>query len=89
MAKRSCVVPSCQSVLDEMKYEIAAELGLTEVANNYDFNTEFADEMGTISAPASIHWPTMSTRNVGFIGGNMTKRLIEQAEQVLGSRTSL
>jgi len=89
MAKRNCVVPNCKSVLNEMKYEIAAELGLMEGTAHTDFNSEFADEMGSVATPVSIHWPSMSTRSVGFIGGNMTKRLIAQAEQVLGSKLDL
>lgn len=89
MANGRVLVPSSKKILNDMKYEIAAELGLIQVGSNQDFNSEFADEMGAISGPASIHWSTMSTRNVGFIGGSMTKRLVEQAEQVLGSRNTL
>ncbi|MCR8660490.1 alpha/beta-type small acid-soluble spore protein [Paenibacillus endoradicis] len=86
MAKRNCVVPECKAALNAMKYEIAAELGVVGAASN-DFNSEFADELGgASSSEGSINWSTMSTRNVGYIGGSITKRLIQQAEQVLGQR---
>ncbi|HIW34152.1 MAG TPA: alpha/beta-type small acid-soluble spore protein [Candidatus Paenibacillus intestinavium] len=86
MAKRSCIVPECKAALNAMKYEIAAELGIVGTAHG-DFNSEFADELGSGSQSAgAIDWSSMSTRNVGYIGGSITKRLIQQAEQVLGSR---
>lgn len=86
MAKRSCVVPECKAALNAMKYEIAAELGVVNSTNS-DYNSEFADELGGASPnTGSVNWSTMSTRNVGYIGGSITKRLIQQAEQVLGQR---
>jgi len=86
MAKRNCVVPECKAALNAMKYEIAAELGVVGAVSN-DYNSEFADELGGAAQSAGeINWSTMSTRNVGYIGGSITKRLIQQAEQVLGQR---
>lgn len=86
MAKRSCVVPECKAALNAMKYEIAAELGVAGSTSS-DYNSEFADELGGASSNVgTVNWSTMSTRNVGYIGGSITKRLIQQAEQVLGQR---
>lgn len=86
MAKRSCVVPECKAALNAMKYELAAELGLVG-ATSGDYSSEFADELGGVAQSAGmIDWSATSTRNVGYIGGSITKRLIQQAEQVLGSR---
>lgn len=86
MANRSCIVPECKAALNAMKYEIAAELGIVGTAGG-DYSSEFADELGgSAQSAGSIDWSTMSTRNVGYIGGSITKRLIQQAEQVLGQR---
>lgn len=78
------VVPQCKAALNAMKYELAAELGLCSSVQD-DFNTEFAGELGA-AAPStgSVNWSAVSTRDVGYIGGSITKRLIQQAEQVLG-----
>lgn len=82
--KNNVVVPEAKAALDAMKYELAAELGLHPTGSQ-DFNSEFADELGGAApVPGSINWSTVTTRNVGYIGGSITKRLIQQAEQVLG-----
>ncbi|MCM3635232.1 MULTISPECIES: alpha/beta-type small acid-soluble spore protein [Paenibacillus] len=86
MSRRNqVVVPEAKAALEAMKYELAAELGLY-AAPAQDLNSEFADELGAAATPVkgSIDWATVSTRNVGYIGGSITKRLIQQAEQVLG-----
>jgi len=82
------VVPGCKASLDQMKYEIAAELGLTTpVFSSGAGDTEFAGELG--AAPMSnggghgVHWSTLSTRQAGSVGGEITRRLIAQAEKVL------
>ncbi|MFC6334917.1 small, acid-soluble spore protein, alpha/beta type [Paenibacillus septentrionalis] len=87
MSRRNqVVVPQAKEALNAMKYELAAELGLYPTGGQQDFNSEFAGELGASAAPTqgSIDWTTVSTRNVGYIGGSITKRLIQQAEQVLG-----
>lgn len=85
MAKRSVIVPGAKAAIDAMKYELAAEIGAYSPSSG-DFNSEFADELGgTAQHTGSVNWSTMSTRNVGYIGGSITKRLIQQAEQVLGN----
>jgi len=81
--RNNVVVPEAKAALNAMKYELAAELGLHPTGNQ-DFNSEFADELGGAPVQGSINWSTVTTRNVGYIGGSITKRLIQQAEQVLG-----
>ncbi|MEF3305151.1 alpha/beta-type small acid-soluble spore protein [Paenibacillus sp. GYB003] len=80
------VVPECEKALDQMKYEIAAELGLPVGANKAQFgNVEFATELGTISS-ASIqdnYWGHIATRDTGAVGGAITSRLVQKAEQTL------
>lgn len=86
MSRRNqVVVPQCKAALNAMKYELAAEIGLYTPGQE-DFSAEFAGELGT-SGPttsSSINWREAATRDVGYIGGSITKRLIQQAEQVLG-----
>lgn len=82
------VVPNCRASLNQMKYEIASELGLTDtytVPANGVHDTEFASELGTAgsSAGGKLDWSNMKSREAGSVGGNMTKRLIQLAEQQL------
>ncbi|GGJ14078.1 spore protein [Alicyclobacillus cellulosilyticus] len=60
------VVPQSARVLEQLKYEIAHELG--------------------ISIPQDGYWGTMLTRDTGAIGGNITKRLVQIAEQQLAGQ---
>jgi hypothetical protein len=77
------VVPECKAALDQMKYEIAAELGLMS-ASTGDIHSEFAGELGGSSqSNGVVHWDTLATRDAGAVGGAITRRLIQQAEQVL------
>ena len=55
------VVPGAKQAIEQMKYEIATELGV---------------KMG----------PDASSRANGSVGGEMTKRLVQMAEQQLGGR---
>lgn len=80
------VVPESKKALDVLKYEIAAELGLP-VGQNLLANadTEFATELGAIPA-ASIkedYWGHIASRDAGAVGGNITRRLIQKAEEAL------
>jgi hypothetical protein len=89
MATRSNkkVVPECRQVLDQMKYEIASELGLM-IHSAGQADTEFAGEIGDITASSGhgyVPWSQLATRDAGSVGGEITKRLIAQAEKVLGS----
>jgi hypothetical protein len=60
------VVPEADQALEQLKYEIASELG--------------------IQTPNSGYWGEMATRDTGAIGGNITRRLVEIAEQQLAGR---
>lgn len=86
------IVPQCKSVLNQMKYEIAAEFGLMNggyTAGSAD--TEFAGELGAVhaSGTGSVNWSTLSSRQAGSVGGEITKRLVSQAEQVLNGGLTL
>lgn len=86
------VVPGCKAALNLMKYEIAAELGLMSggyIAGSGD--TEFAGDLGAVGSVGAGHvrWSEISTRQAGSVGGNITKRLIAQAESVLGGGFTL
>lgn len=81
---RKKLVPQCSKALELMKYEIAAEIGLLG-GGSQDFNSEFADELGGSSQGQSysLDWGSVSSRQNGYIGGSITKRLVQQAEQTL------
>jgi hypothetical protein len=67
MASRNrIVVPEARQALDQMKLEIAGELGLT----NYN-----ATDKGNLTS-----------RQNGYVGGYMVKKLIEQAESNMRSK---
>jgi hypothetical protein len=57
------VVPEAMAALDQLKYEVAQELG--------------------IQLPADGYYGNMSTREMGNLGGNMTRKLVQIAEQTL------
>ncbi|PWW08370.1 small acid-soluble spore protein alpha/beta type [Paenibacillus cellulosilyticus] len=84
------VVPECRQALDQMKYEIAAELGLVQSSGfTAEGDTEFAGEFGTIGAASgSIPWRQLETRQAGAVGGAITRRLVQQAEAVLNGNGS-
>lgn len=60
------VVPEARMALNQMKTEIANELGLT--------NYEQTDK------------GNLSSRQNGYVGGYMTKRLVEQAQRSLSGK---
>ena len=60
------VVPQAKQALNQMKLEIANELGMA----NYD-----AVDKGNLTA-----------RQNGYVGGYMTKKLVELAEQQLSGK---
>ncbi|OUM88437.1 MAG: spore protein [Bacillus thermozeamaize] len=60
------VVPQAGQALEQLKYEIAQELG--------------------IQTPQDGYWGTMATRDTGAIGGNITRRLVQIAEQQLANQ---
>jgi len=59
------VVPEAKGALDQMKYEIASELGIN-LKKGYNGD--------------------LPSRQAGYIGGYMTKRLIEQAERAMSQQ---
>ncbi len=65
MANRTnqLVVPGARAALEQMKYEVAQELG--------------------IQLPQDGYYGHMTTRDMGSIGGYITRRLIQIAEQQL------
>lgn len=77
------VVPEARGSLNQMKYEIAQEFGLMPAeAATGAADTEFAGELGAMpSAPKVPQWSTMSTRQTGSIGGEITRRLVQKAEE--------
>ncbi|WP_020619510.1 alpha/beta-type small acid-soluble spore protein [Paenibacillus daejeonensis] len=97
MSNRSnkIVVPASKQALYQMKYEVAAELGLN-VGSGYRANaggtegldSEFAGELGSVShgqsgSQVKESWSHLATRDAGAVGGGITRRLIAQAEDVL------
>lgn len=55
------LVPAARQALNQMKFEIASELGMS----NYD----------------SIDKGNLPSRQNGYVGGYMTKRLVEMAQK--------
>jgi len=60
------VVPGARQALDQMKLEIASELGMA----NYD----------------SLDKGNLPSRQNGYVGGYMTKKLVEMAQQNLSGK---
>lgn len=83
---RQPVVPECEKMLDQLKYEIAAEMGLP-VGKNYtmNVNAEFATELGAIptSSMKEDYWGHIASRDAGAVGGAITSRLIRRAQETL------
>jgi len=64
--RNQIVVPEARQALNQMKTEIANELGLT----NYE----------------QIDKGNLSSRQNGYVGGYMTKKLVEQAQRNLSGK---
>lgn len=62
------VVPQARKALEQMKYEIASELG--------------------INFPKDAYHGELTSREAGQIGGNITRRLVQQAEQSISGSSS-
>lgn len=60
------LVPQATAALDQMKYEVAQELGITLSQDGYYGN--------------------LLTKDAGYIGGDITRRLVQIAEQSLAGR---
>lgn len=50
------------------------------------FKWEIAEELGLSDKVHEVGWENMTTREVGHIGGQMVKRMIEKAEESLIKR---
>lgn len=66
MARNQSVVPEARQALNQMKTEIASELGLS----NYE----------------SMDKGNLTSRQNGYVGGYMTKQLVETAERNLAGK---
>ncbi|RAV06309.1 alpha/beta-type small acid-soluble spore protein [Paenibacillus sp. YN15] len=66
-SSNTLVVPQANKALDQMKYEVAQELG--------------------IQIPQDGYYGFMATRDTGAIGGHITRRLVQIAEQQLSGKT--
>ena len=67
MTNNKAVVPEARMALNQMKTEIAGELGLA----NYE----------------SMDKGNLTSRQNGYVGGNMTKKLVESAERNLSGNS--
>ncbi|MDR0268729.1 alpha/beta-type small acid-soluble spore protein [Paenibacillus sp.] len=82
------VVPESRNMLNQMKFEIASEFGLGSAygSEGSGADTEFAGELGELGgtfAGGGSYAGHLTSRQNGSVGGEMTKRLIRQAEQTL------
>jgi len=82
------VVPECANALKQMKYEIAAELGVPISASSgglEGMDTEFAGELGSMGAGHSgqQYLGDLTSREAGALGGGITQRLVRQAQQTV------
>lgn len=79
------IVPESRQVLNQWKYEIAAEFGLAVGASGAAMgtDTEFAGELGAMGTSGSYggSWGHLTSRENGSVGGEITKRLVAQAER--------
>jgi hypothetical protein len=66
-SRNSLVVPQAEQALEQLKFEVAQQLG--------------------IALPADGYYGHMTTQSMGLLGGNITKRLIQIAEQQLQGNT--
>jgi hypothetical protein len=60
------LVPQANQALDQLKYEVATELGIQLSQDGYNGN--------------------LVSRDAGTIGGNITRRLVQIAEQQLAGQ---
>lgn len=62
--------PNAVKALNKMKYEIASELGI---------GNAFADDKTEVDSGKNVFYG-------GYVGGNMTKKLVEMGEKELMNR---
>lgn len=68
-SSNTLVVPQAVKALDQLKYEVARELG--------------------IQIPQDGYYGYMATRDTGAIGGHITRRLVQIAEQQLAGQIQI
>lgn len=87
MPRRSnrLVVPECKNALNQIKYEIASELGVSLGQSFEGVDSEFAGELGSIGSAGfgQAYLGNLTSREAGSLGGGITKRLVQQAEQTV------
>lgn len=66
MSTNKKAVPEAKAALNQMKLEIASELGMS----NYD----------------TVDKGNLTARQNGYVGGYMTKKLVEMAEQQMSGK---
>ncbi|WP_372663757.1 small, acid-soluble spore protein, alpha/beta type [Cohnella sp.] len=66
--RNQLLVPQCAQALEQLKFEIAQELG--------------------IQFPKDGYYGNMITRETGQIGGNITRRLVQMAEQQIAGQSA-
>jgi hypothetical protein len=66
-SRNQLLVPQCAQALDQLKFEIAQELG--------------------IQFPNDGYYGDMLTKDTGRIGGNITRRLVQMAEQKIANQS--
>jgi hypothetical protein len=66
-ASNQLVVPQASAALDQLKYEVASELGISLSQDGYYGN--------------------LTTKDAGSIGGSITRKLVQIAEQSLAGTT--
>lgn len=81
------VVPESRAMLKQMQYEIASEFGLYGASYGGGADTEFASELGALGGAGGVerrqYLGHLTSRDNGSVGGEITKRLVKQAEQSL------
>jgi len=65
-SSNTLVVPQASAALDQMKFEVAQELG--------------------IQIPQDGYYGYMATRDTGALGGYITRKLVQIAEQQLAGK---
>ncbi|CAH1211504.1 Small, acid-soluble spore protein alpha [Paenibacillus plantiphilus] len=66
-SSNTLVVPQASAALNQMKYEVAQELG--------------------IQIPQDGYYGNMATRDAGSLGGYITRKLVQIAEQQLSGQS--
>lgn len=79
---RRPVNPNATRVLDQLKYEVAQELGLIQGGGEAELRAaldsmkyEIAEELGLAEKLRTVGWANMTSRECGMIGGRLGGRL--------------